>query len=120
MSKDLTHIADYLYGAANELRFEDPDATVTYMVPGTRLNITCVCTREAVRAVADKYDSGYRARAWRTGTGRPPARPSRPVAAAFMQFVNDGETDNAREYLRLWPLELWPSALVQVVHSWDR
>jgi hypothetical protein len=130
MSKELKAIADFLYACANELTFEDPDARVTYMVPGTRLNITCVCTKDAVRAVADKYDHGPvraadrygtaygRAESSRTGPAPTPARPKAPVQGTFFAFVEAGETDNAVAYVRLWPRDTWPRVIENfLLHS---
>ena len=53
-------IATFLRGCAEHLSEDhDENARVSYLVPGTGLRITCRPTRQALLAVADKYDAGF-------------------------------------------------------------
>jgi hypothetical protein len=66
-------------------------------VPGTRLTISCPHSRAALEAVAAKYEKGFKCR-------RPARTPStRPQfsMATVVAFTEDGEWENAQEYLRL-------------------
>lgn len=82
----------------------DPDAedteTITFTVPQTGLRITCGDSRQALEAVAAKYQKGLR---HATQTYKATVR-QRDLRTVLREFIADGEWDNAREYLRIRPI----------------
>lgn len=100
----LRHIAAWLREKAAELperRLNDGD-TITLLVPDTRLRITCGADRASVMAVAERYRKGLPAGLTHTA---PRQRSSRRQfqLGALRAFLEDGEWDNARAYLDLFP-----------------
>jgi hypothetical protein len=91
-------IAAFLREQAARLPLTEPDDDVfSVTVPGTRLTISCPHSRAALEAVAAKYEKGFKCR-------RPARTPStRPQfsMATVVAFTEDGEWENAQEYLRL-------------------
>jgi hypothetical protein len=93
---------------------------VTLTVTGAdfTLTVSCPCTRQAVLAVAAKFEKGP----WHKPQGYGPRqnrKPPAPVIAAFEAFADDGEWDNAREYLRQWPRDKWPAVAVERLTAWE-
>lgn len=111
-------IAAYLRGCAARLQYEDPGRTISYGVPQTGLVVSCQATREAVLAVAAKFEKGP----WHKPQGYGPRRnrkPPAPVIDTVLSFMDDDEWDNAREYLRQWPRDKWPRVAVERLTAWE-
>lgn len=107
-------IAAFLRECAARLgAVEDEDSIVTYKVPDMDLVVSCPGTRAAVLAVAAKFEKGPKFhKPWGSGP-RQNRKPPAPVIEAFEAFADDGEWDNAREYLRQWPRDKWPAVAVE-------
>jgi hypothetical protein len=97
---------------------EDEDTIITYKVPGIDLVVSCPGTREAVLAVAAKFEKGP----WHKPQGYGPRqnrKPPAPVIDTVLSFMDDGEWGNAREYLRQWPRDKWPRVAVERLTAWE-
>lgn len=112
-------IAAFLRECAARLAYDSEDTIITYKVPGIDLVVSCPGTRQAVLAVAAKFEKGPNFhKPWGSGP-RQNRKPPAPVIAAFEAFADDGEWDNAREYLRQWPRDKWPRAAVERLVEWE-
>ncbi len=93
-----------------------------YVIDG--LTIRCGLTYGEVYACAEKFRKGlpYNGTTPMEHRGRkfawPPKAPSTARVCSittFLSFWDDGEEENAREYLRLFPRDKWPAKVLEIL-----
>jgi hypothetical protein len=95
-------IGKYLRECAQFVPQRDDGSIVTYVVPGTNLKISCSNNRDAVLAVAAKYEKGL---PYSGCTGPLKVSPgNRRIPQSFSKmamhaFLEDGELENAEQYV---------------------
>ena len=107
---------------ADKFVFSSYDNTLEFTIDG--LKIRCQDGFTAVSAVAEKFRKGlpYNGTTPMEHRGRKFAWPPKAPGTArtcsittFLSFWEDGEQENAREYLRLFPRDKWPAKALEIM-----
>ena len=112
-------LADYHAGA---YAHNATDNKLYFVIDGLKIN--CQDTFSAVAQVAEKFRKGlpYNGTTPMEHRGRKFAWPPKAPGTArtcsittFLSFWEDGEQENAREYLRLFPRDKWPAKALEIM-----
>lgn len=108
----LKDIASELRAAADTLPEWAPEDHEITCILGS-LRVTTRATSGALRQAAEKYAKGFRLRG--KLAAQPSSRRAKFNQAAFRNMLEDGETENALTYARLYPPQDWPPAIAAVI-----
>jgi hypothetical protein len=85
------------------------------------MTLRCNNTPDAVSALVERYKKGVpfngKTQAWPQGRRTNTAACS---ITTFLSFWDDGEFDNAREYLRQFPQAKWPTKALAILNDAER